>query len=73
MNTLEWRQARVKDLEADIHLLSESIKRSESEISTWTKNKEARQKDLDDRIKIKQQLSLIIDQMLLEENPLEEK
>ena len=68
MNTTEWLQAQVKDLEADIQLLSESIKRSESEISIWTKNKEDRQKDFDDYVKIQQQLSLIIDQMLLEEN-----
>ena len=73
MNTIEWLQARVEDLEADIQLLAESIKSSESEISIWTKNKEDRQKDLDDAVKIQQQLSLIIDRMLLEENPLEEK
>ena len=68
MNTTEWLQEQVEDLEADIQLLSESIKRSESEISIWTKNKEDRQKDFDDYVKIQQQLSLIIDQMLLEEN-----
>ena len=73
MNTTEWLQEQVKDLEADIQLLAESIKSSESEISIWTKNKEDRQKDLDDAVKIQQQLSLIIDRMLLEENPLEEK
>ena len=68
MNITEWLQARVKELEVDIQLLSESIKSSESEISIWTKNKEDRQKDLDDYVKIQQQLSSIIDQMLLEEN-----
>ena len=73
MNTIEWLQARVEDLEADIQLLAESIKSSESEISIWTKNKEDRKKDLDDAVKIQQQLSLIIDRMLLEENAVEEK
>lgn len=69
MNPIEWLQMRVEDLEAKIKLLSESIKSSESQISIWTKIKEAGQKDLDDYVKIQQQLSLIIDQMILAETP----
>jgi hypothetical protein len=67
VNTIEWLQALVEDLEADIRLRSEDIKRTEELVSYWTNLKEARQQKLDDYIKIQQQLSLIIDQMILAE------
>ena len=59
MNTIEWLQARVEGIECDIQLMSESIKRSESEISIWTKIKETSQKDDPDDAVIKRSESEI--------------
>ena len=67
MNTTEWLQARVEELENDIRLRSEDLKRTEELVSYWIKLEEDRREELDDTIEIKRHLSLILDLMLLAE------